>query len=229
MRFGKRLLSFGLPLIFAFAAFTTPAGAQIPEGQFGVSVGGTFETLDNLDAANTSASFGNEVGFHFGASYEQALGMERPWSALAVRPGVFGRRVGQYSFSNSLEGQGAALLNGRSFTVWAIEFPLDLKYTFPLDGPVSPYALAGPQLSVLRGEEDFQEPLEDVAYSVNLGAGVEIDLPLRLTLMPEFRYELGLSDVFQDNPTYRFRELSVEDSPTIGGLNLRVHLFLQLF
>jgi len=226
----RRFLFTGLLSVLLVAALAMPTQAQIPSGKLGVSIGGTLETMDDLDAGNTTASFGQELGFHFGASYEQLLGTSGPLSSLAVRPGIYGRRIGEYSFPNSLEGRADFLLEGRDFTVWSIEIPLDIKYGFDLENtPITPYVLVGPQLSILRGEEDFQEALEDVSYSVNFGAGTEIELPLNLTLMPEFRYEFGASDVFGDQSTQRFRDFNVSDPPSIGGAHLRVHLFYQLY
>jgi hypothetical protein len=236
----KRLLSAGFLSLCLLAFFATPAQAQffdnLPSGQIGVSVGGTVETMDDLDAGITEASFDQSVGFHFGASFEQTLANSEPLSALSVRTGIFARRVGEYSFPGEVEPvanevtDATPLIENRSFQVWTIEFPLDIKYAFDVaDLPARPYLLAGPQVSILRADEDFETTMNDASVSINAGLGAEVDLPFNLTLMPEFRYEFGVTDAFEDAPRYRLNNLTVNDSPSVGGPSLRVNLFYTLY
>ena len=225
MKFNSRLLPTGLFCAVLALFLATPASAQIPTGQVGVSIGGNFETLDDVSGGNTEASFNSAVGFHAGITYDQPVSTTAPLSNLSVRPGVFARRVGQYGFPGPIEGSGAGLLENEEFTLWGFEVPVDLRYQIPVEtGPVSLYGLIGPQISIPRADSDFEATLNDVSYAVNLGVGGEISLPAGLTLMPELRYELGVTNAFKDEFTYRFREFSIEDSPNFGGPQLRVHL-----
>jgi len=220
----SRLLSITV-LLSAFAVFTaSPTQAQISFGNVGVSVGGNLETINDLSSGDTEASFGSSVGFNAGVSYDQPLDMAV--EGLSVRPAFVARRLGTYSFSSELSGQGAALLQGEEFNVWMFEFPLDIRYQFPVDlGPASLYGLLGPQVSVPRAANDFDATMNDVSYSLNVGAGVELDLPAGLTLLPEIRYEYGLSNTFKEEFTYRFREFEVGNPPSVGAVSLRIHLY----
>lgn len=236
MKLDRRFFFTGLLSLLLAASLAMPANAQLSLGKLGVSAGGNLTSMDDLNTSTTSATFDNSLGFHFGASYEQPLGSSGTLSAISVRTGIFGRRVGTYTMASDLDNPSDAdfLLEGRDFTIWTIEFPLEGKYSFDQydfnvgGSSATPYALLGPQLSILRGEEDFQEALNDVMVSVNLGAGVEYGLPLNLTLMPELRYEFGATDVFEDDASLRFRDLNVNDSPSVGSLHFRIHLFYQL-
>lgn len=217
----RRLLSVSLLLCAAILFLTTPASAQVPIGDLGISVGGNYETLDDVSAGNTSLAFDKSAGFHAGVSYDQPLS-----DNLSVRPAFVVRRAGQYSFPGSLSGNGSALLESEEFELWMFEIPVDLRYRFSELGPASLYGLIGPQLSIPRAENDFEATMEDVSYSANVGLGVEFDLPAGLMLLPEVRYEYGITNAFKEEFTYRFQDFSVSDSPSVGALSLRVHLYL---
>jgi len=229
-----RSLFTGLVLAACVAFFSAPASAQVigplPAGKFSVSVGGSIETLDDVNAANTELSFGSSANYNLGVTYDQPLGTSGTLDNVMVRIGFFGRSVGEYAFPSSVEGNGAGVLQGESFNVWMFEFPLDIRYEFETDAlPVNPYALAGPQIAIPRAEEDFDNILNQTAWSINLGVGTEVNLPVSgLSLMPEFRYNIGVTDAFEDNVTYRFREFSINDSPNYGGPQLMLHLYYQL-
>lgn len=226
-----RLLSLAAVLaVFSFVVHPA-ANAQIPTGKVGVGVGGNFETLSDVQSGNTNASFSNPVGFHFGLSYDQPLGATGLLNAISVRPGLYLRQVGQYGFPESLSGRGAALLSNEDFQLRRYEIPLDFRYRvleLDLVPGTTPYVLVGPQASLARAENDFEAALKNASYSINAGIGAEIDLAADLVLMPEFRYEYGLTDAFKDEFTYRFREFTIENPPNFGGPSLRVLLYYDL-
>lgn len=212
------------------ACLAGPVAAQVPPGgQVGISVGGNFETLDDVSGGETEVAFDSPFGFNLGLSYDQPLGTAKPLSSFSVRPAVVARRVGQYGFPASIQGDGAELLQGETFTLWMLEFPVDARYQIPVDtGPVSLYGLLGPQISFPRADSDFDAALKNVSYSVNIGAGGEFELPYGLTVMPELRYELGVTDAFEDEFSYRFRSFSINNSPNFGGPTPRVHVAYQI-
>lgn len=225
MNFNSRVLPIGLFCAVLAFFLATPASAQIPTGQVGVSLGGNFETLDDVSGGNTEATVNSSVGFHVGISYDQPVSTTEPLNALSIRPGFVARRVAQYGFPSSIEGDAAELLQDEEFTLWMLEVPIDARYEFPVEaGPATLYGLLGPQISIPRADHDFEATLNDVSYSINIGVGGEFDLPAGLSLMPEFRYEIGVTDAFKDDFTYRFRDFSIDDSPNFGGPQLRVHL-----
>jgi len=230
MSFSSRLLSLGCLLGIIAMLLAPPATAQVSIGDVGVSVGGNLETLDDVSGGNTTASFDSPLGYNLGITYDQPVLTNSIGGALSVRPGLVARRLGNYSFPGSIEGPGAALLQNEEFTLWMFEVPVDIRYRLPVEigNTVSLYGLLGPQLSIPRAEQDFEATMEDVSYSINFGAGAEIDLPANLSLLPELRYELGVTDTFKDEFTYRFRDFTVQDVPSTGALNLRVHLTYDL-
>lgn len=231
MTFSGRFLFVSALCTVIAACLAGPVTAQVPVpmGQVGVSVGGNFETLDDVSGGDTDVAFDSPFGFNLGVSYDQPLGTTEPLSSFSVRPAFVARRVGQYGFPESMAGDGAELLQNETFTLWMFEVPIDARYQIPVDtGPVSLYGLLGPQLSIPRADNDFDAALKDVSYSVNIGAGGEFELPYGLTVMPELRYEFGITDAFEDEFTYRFRSFTIDDSPNFGGATLRVHVAYQL-
>lgn len=232
MRPYSRILQVGLFCTLFAVVLALPANAQFSLGKVGVSVGGNFDTLDDLQGGGTEVSFESAIGYNVGVTYDQPLGT----TGLSVRPGLLIRRVGTYQFASSISRTGdlplleeATLLQNKEFTVRTVEVPVDLLYRPPLEtGPVTLYGLLGPQLSVPRAEDDFETLLEDVVYSLNVGVGGEVSLPAGLVLAPELRYEFGLTDTFKEESTYRFREFMVQDSPSTGALSLRLHLYYDL-
>ena len=230
----SRILPFGCILALAGILFSPSAPPPLPTGEFGISVGGNVETMDdlsgdNLNGGSTTASFDSPVGFNVGITYDQPILENSIPGGLSVRPGLVASRAGTSSFPRTIEGAGSGVLQNEEFSLWLIEVPVDFRYRLPVDvDPVSIYGLVGPQISVPRAENDFESTMEEVILSANFGAGVEVDLPANLTLMPELRYELGVTDAFQDDFTYRFRKFSVQDVPNTGAFNLRVHLTYDL-
>lgn len=198
---------------FLFASTAVPAQAQL-----GVAGGLNFESSDDIQNAagsGSEAAFDNSTGYHIGVVYDLSAG------PISLRPGVFYRKVGTYELAGQTGGSSA------SYDVSVIEVPVDLRYTLLPTPVVSPYLLAGPMASFPRGEDEFDEVTNDLSLSANIGAGVEISAPgLPFTLVPELRYEFGITKYVSDD------EISVgdsvtfepEDEPRFSAFSVRLHL-----
>lgn len=158
-------------------AFATPRAAQ---AQFGVAGGLNFTDLGDI---GTQGNFENSTGYHVGIFYDKEFG------PLAIRPGVFYRRLGEYEFGG-MEGGATASANVSSF-----EVPVDVRFEFFALPLVDPYILGAPVLVIPRGEDDFGDGLSDVALNADIGLGTEVSLPgLRITPLIELRYSFGVTD-----------------------------------
>jgi hypothetical protein len=134
---------------------------------------------------------------------------------LGLRLSGIYRRVGEYEFAGEQGGS-------ESFSLSTIEVPLDLKYRLSLP-LVTPYAMAGPQVSFPIGEDELDDSLEDVNLSGNVGAGVEFNLAgVRLT--PELRYEFGVTSIFGDDLEVLGNDVDVND-PKLSAFSIRLHVF----
>jgi hypothetical protein len=174
----KKFALFSL-LCIAAAAFAVPAQAQL-----GIAAGLNYSNFSEAreDAANEGLD--NADGYHIGVFYDLSVG------PVALRPGVFYRRVGEVEFDPGTL---------REVDLSSIDVPIDvrLRVPFPI---ISPYVLAGPVLSwPSSGDEEFGDRLEDMVISANIGAGVEVGLPgIGLRLMPEIVYAFGISDYISE-------------------------------
>lgn len=165
-----------LAAVIAIALFglaTAPAQAQL-----GVAAGLDFDSLSDIEtSSNDNATVENATGYHLGVVYELGLG------PLSIRPGLLYRKVGSYEFPDS-----------RS-DVTALEVPVDLRFSFLPIPLIQPYILGGPNAVFPRADGEFDEEMEDVSYTFNIGAGADISLPgVGVTLQPELRYEFGATD-----------------------------------
>jgi hypothetical protein len=120
-------------------------------------------------------------------------------------------------------------LGDARYTVTAWEIPVDLRYTFLPTPIISPYLSAGPKATLPRGEDDFDDALTDITYSLNVGVGADISLPgLSWTLQPELRYTFGASGFFEEDREVTLGSNDVEftpsDSPRLSSIALRLHL-----
>lgn len=171
----------GLPLLLLAAALLLgrpgAAGAQI-----GVSGGLNFSGLDDLRTADVGAPLENSTGYHLGAFLELGSG------AVHLRPGLVYHRLGTYRFPD------------REFDLSAVEVPVDLRVTvLPLPA-LSGYVLGAPVFTFGRTDEEFDDAVEDLSLSADLGAGVEFSLPgTGLNLMPELRYTFGVTDYLSES------------------------------
>lgn len=158
----------------------SPAPAQ---AQFGVSAGLDFDSLNDIETTTSdNATVENSTGYHLGVVYDLGLG------PLNVRPGFFYRKMGTYDFPGGLS------------DVTAYEVPVDLRFTVVPTPVVSAYVLGGPNAFFPRGEGEFDDDLEDVSYTFNIGVGADVSIPgMGLTLQPELRYEFGASDYVDED------------------------------
>ena len=190
---------------------------QASTAQIGVVGGLNFENLDDLSSENASANFESSTGYHVGLSYN------RDFAVLGLRLSGIYRRVGEYQFAGQQGGESSTL------DLSTIEIPLDLKYRLALP-LVTPYAMAGPQVSFPIGDgsgefgDNFEDSLEDVNLSGNVGAGVEFNLGgVRLT--PELRYEFGVTSIFDDDLEVFGTDVNVDDDPKLSAFSIRLHVF----
>lgn len=196
--------------LLLIAALGWMALPQASTAQVGIVGGLNFESLDDLSNDNASANFESSTGYHLG------LAFNRDFAVLGLRLSGIYRRVGEYEFAGAEGGS-------ESFNLSTVEIPLDVKYrmTLPL---VTPYAMAGPQVSFPIGEDEFDDSLEDVNLSGNVGAGVEFNLGgVRLT--PELRYEFGVTSIFDDDFEVGGIDVNVDDDPKLSAFSIRLHVF----
>jgi hypothetical protein len=207
------------PLLALLVVGLLAGGLSMPaRAQFGVAGGLNFESADDIETASTSATLDNSTGYHVGLVYDLSLG------PVSLRPGVFYRRVGTYDLS-TVSNQ----LSDPRYTVTAWEVPVDVRVTILPTPLVSPYLLAGPKAVLPRGEDDFDDAVEDVSYTLNVGVGAEISLPVvSLTLQPELRYEFGATGFIKDDTTVELGDQNVQfspqDSPTLSTFALRLNV-----
>ncbi|MFB6098416.1 MAG: hypothetical protein ABEK84_04770, partial [Salinibacter sp.] len=147
-----------------------------------------IETTTNTSQNETLS---NATGYHLGVVYELGLG------PVNLRPGLFYRKVGSYDFPDS------------RYDVSAVEVPVDIRLTLLPLPVISAYVLGGPKAVFPQTEGDFDEKLESVSYTFDVGVGAEISVPGGgLTLQPELRYEFGATNY-------------VENSFSIGGTTFK--------
>lgn len=199
-----------LAMMITFGLSAPSASAQ----GLGVAGGINYEQLGDIDTGSADANFDNSTGYHFGVVYDATFG------PLAVRPGFFYRKVGTYEFE-SLGVEGGS----SSYDVTAFEVPLDFRYRIGAAPLIKPYIMGGPMLTIPRGEDDFDEALNDSAISANIGAGLEVTLPgAGLRIVPELRYQFGVSDVFGDEFEVDGRTIDIEDDPQFSAFSVRLHV-----
>lgn len=198
-----------------FAVLAVGGTASPAHAQLGVAAGLNFESANDIETgSNDNATLDNSTGYHIGVVYQLGSG------PISLRPGLMYRRVGSYNFSSS------ALPGGENqYDISAWEVPVDLRLTVLPAPLVSPYVLGGAQATFPRGEAEFDNALQDVSYSFNVGAGVEISIPSSsLVLQPEFRYEIGATSFVQDEFTLGGTDFSPQESPQFSAIGLRLHL-----
>jgi hypothetical protein len=197
--------------LLLIAALGWMALPQASNAQIGVVGGLNFESLDDIEVSgqDAGANFESSTGYHVGLSFN------RDFAVLGLRLSGIYRRVGEYEFAGEQGGS-------ESFSLSTIEVPLDLKYRLSLP-LVTPYAMAGPQVSFPIGEDELDDSLEDVNLSGNVGAGVEFNLAgVRLT--PELRYEFGVTSIFGDDLEVLGNDVDVND-PKLSAFSIRLHVF----
>lgn len=199
-----RYLAGVLFAVLVFGGTASPAQAQ-----FGVAGGLNFETAGDIEmSGNNDATFDNSTGYHLGVVYQFGGG------GVSLRPGLMYRRIGTYDFSTS--GQ---------FDISAWEVPVDLRLAVLPAPLVSPYVLGGAKATFPQGDDEFDDALEDVSYSFNIGAGVDISIPSSsLVLQPEFRYEIGATSFVQDDFEIGGSSFTPQEQPQFSAIGLRLNV-----
>ena len=167
----KKLLS----IAFAFIAFMAVSNAQ-------------FELRAGLNLANTSSElndesfkFDNQIGFHFGVTYEKIIN-----DNISFNPGALFSTKG-----NKLDEEKFHL----KFNY--IEIPLDLVYN---TGSISIHA--GPYVGILLSakekdnggeEQDAKEGLKSLDYGLNFGLSYNVTEQIGIGL----NYGLGLANIVE--------------------------------
>ena len=199
---------------------TNPLGAQ--QVTVGVRGGGN---VSDLDVHETSGSVASDRlgGFAGGVFAQFDMG-----EVLAIRPEVVLSQKGARSQSEGLRFKA---------NMDYVEVPLLLIARLPTTGPVRPYALAGPVVSLesrckieLEGINGTVEDdcgsfgqgrfiREGVDFGAALGGGVELARN-RLLFLADARYTLGITDINGSPglPTFKNRALTFS-----AGVGLRLN------
>lgn len=208
-----------LPLRYARTALLSAVlmiGLAVPaQAQFGVAGGLNFESAGDIETSTSdNGTLDNSTGYHIGLVYELGFG------PATIRPGFFYRRVGTFEFSTSALPQGE-----NRFDVSAWQVPVDVRFTVLPTPLVSPYVLAGPMVTLPRGEDEFEDATEEVSYSLNVGIGANISLPVTsLKLQPELRYEFGATKFIKDDFEIGGTTFQPQDSPRFSAFGLRLNV-----
>lgn len=201
-------LAFAGLLAVLFIGTAGPAHAQ-----FGVNAGLNFASADDIETGNRSGTLENSTGYHFGVLYDVGLG------PVDLRPAFIYRRIGEYKLNAS-----ALPPNESRYDISAWEIPVDIQFTFPFP-LVSPYVIAGPMATLPRGDDEFDDALEDISYTLNVGVGGSVSLG-SVTLEPELRYEFGATGLIKEEFEVRDTEFSPGQSPQFSAFSLRLNMLL---
>jgi len=198
----KRISCSVLLALLLLGGTGTPAQAQ-----FGISAGLDFDSVDDIETTtdtDENATLDNSTGYHLGIVYDLSLG------PVSLRPGAYYRKVGTYDFPDS----------NSDVTAW--EFPLDIRLTVVPIPVVSPYLVGGPKATFPQAEGEFEDQLEDVSYTFDVGVGADVSVPgTEWTLQPELRYEFGATDYVDESFEIGGTEFEPSD-PKFSAVALRL-------
>lgn len=204
-------------VLFSLAVICMALGpAQTAQAQFGIAGGLNFESADDLDTGDdVGATLDNKTGYHVGVVYDFDLG------PASIRPGVFYRRVGTYVFE-----VGDIQIEDETFDMTAIEVPIDARFRVFSTPAVRPYVLAGPMATFPRGEDEFDDAMEDVSFSFNVGAGIGFGQREGggVQILPEIRYEFGATKFIEDDFEIGDTTFEPQNEPRFSALSLRLHI-----
>ncbi len=175
----KKTISIFALIFAALVALPSQSFAQL-----GVAAGLNFDEFSDISGSR-KATFDNASGYHVGVFYDLSL------AAVGLRIGAFYRDVGDVDVS--LEGVDDA------FALNMIDVPVDIRFNFTSTPILKPYLLAGPVFSFPSSDDDdYQDALEDVSISGNVGAGLAFNLG-SIRFYPEVRYAIGVSRFMKDS------------------------------
>lgn len=207
--------------LFTFLTGLVLTVAPAPtQAQIGVAGGLNFESAGDITTESANANFESSTGYHVGVVLEVGLG------PINIRPGAFYRRVGEFDLS-----QVSDQLESAQYTVTAWEVPVDVRVPILTTPLISPYILGGPKVTIPRGEDEFDDAMEDLTYTLNVGVGAQISLPgSSLRLQPELRYEFGATGFIDEGTQVDLPgetgsvNFTPEESPQFSTFALRLNL-----
>ncbi len=202
-----RLASLSMVILLA-AWWAQPAQAQL-----GVAAGLNYDQFSDIQFNDREATFDNASGYHVGIFYDLAVG------PLALRPGLFFRNISDIEYDFGFSGLGQR----ETFDLSLIEIPVDVRFRFaaPI---IKPYAFAGPVFSFASTNDDnFQDNLENLFVSANIGAGIELAVPvLGISILPEIRYAFGITRYLKEEVQIGNATITAEDTEKLNTLMLRL-------
>lgn len=186
-----RILVGAVAPLLALALAAPTARAQ----GLGITGGGNFAELSDIDTGDRQATFDNVSGWHIG------LWLDVPLGPVALRPGIRYMGAGELFEDARVDDVPGAF---QEASVDLLEIPIDVRFRFGLP-LIAPYVMAGPVLRFPAGDDD-EERFR--AFSLAGGAGVGLEVGLGgLRLYPELKYTFGIT---------RFTEESYE----LGGVTI---------
>jgi len=176
-------------------------GPDDRETTFGVRGGlslYTIETEASLGAfGSASETSGSKLGFAAGLFVEVPL-----TNIFSFQPELLFVQKGGSDDTDPFDDDDFFDDNGDgSLTFNYIDIPLLARANIPLDGDVTPYAVAGPSIGFLLSasasngdDEDIDEFFKSTNIGFVLGAGVEFG-----NIVVDLRYDFGLTNIFDDS------------------------------
>jgi Outer membrane protein beta-barrel domain len=201
----------GVLLVFAFALPPTVCAETV----LGVRGGATFASI-SIDNAFPGVEYSNRDGFMAGVSAGMSV---NDWLWLRFEPsyvqkgGVVDWPAGADSLDNTQE-------------YAYLMLPINAKATATL-GAVKPFAAAGFGLGFvvtketkLKNGQPYPDPdMDDVDFTLDLGAGVDIPAGSLGILVVEGRYSMGLIDISPDTST---SSTKTKTWMIMGGLDFKL-------
>ena len=186
----KRLLGIAVGVLVMINA---SAFAQV-KSQVGV-VAGLSMYSEEMSGGGMSQSTDTKTGFVGGVVINFGI-----LNLFSIEPGVL------YSMRGGKETSGSETVT-ENLSYLAI--PVHAKLKWPGLPIASPYALAGVNLafllsgkdeSSLGGSLDFTSQANALSFGLDLGAGLEFDLPVIIPYL-EFVYDFGLTNIVKNSPS----------------------------
>ncbi len=191
-------------LALVFLVASAPARAQ-----FGIAAGLNFEQLEDIDVGNAEGTFDAASGYHVGLFYDLGAG------PVGLRIGAFYRDLGNVDFS---------LAGAQEVKLTMFDFPVDVRLNVLPIPFLHPFLFGGPVLSVPRSDdEDLHASLERLYVAGAVGGGFQIDLG-GLTLIPEFRYCIAVSELTGDTFRIAGQEFDASQGPRGNSAQARLGL-----
>lgn len=181
-------------LLLAAVLLAVPAA----RAQIGFAAGLNFTSVSDIKGNNVKGTYDNASGYHLGVFLDLGSG------PVAFRIGAFYRELGEFDVSYGAFRQ--------TVDVTALDFPIDVRFSVLPTPVISPYVLAGPVLSIPRSDDEgYNDSLEDFTMAGNVGFGVQIKAG-GVTLLPEFRYAIGVTRFVKDEFTIAGQTFVAQES-----------------